>query len=281
MVQPSIDGASSSLRIEALDPLVLLRALPQPLHLLELAFGSQHYHFGLFERADESVRAAQDRLSHFAMQRIAGARSVLDIGCGLGGTSRLLARTGARVTAIDPCPDSIAFARQHDPTQRPVRFEACAFEQFDVASRRFEAAIAIEVLQHFPTLDTFLTRCAALVAPGGRLVVHDLAAAVDLDWRRAPFHRRGRLQQQARAAGFELLEQLDLTDGVLPTLDVFARGLATARPAAIELLATPVSGAPRPIEAELDEVLGYLGHLRSALALGDLRYEVTLFQRRA
>src|SRR5262245_39482475 len=36
--------------------------LPQPLHLLEFVTGSQHYHFGCFEKPDEAPREAQDRM---------------------------------------------------------------------------------------------------------------------------------------------------------------------------------------------------------------------------
>jgi cyclopropane fatty-acyl-phospholipid synthase-like methyltransferase len=259
--------------------LARLRRLPQPLHLLEFVVGSQHYHFGCFEHEEESLCAAQDRLAHLGAERLSGAVAVLDIGCGLGGTSRVLAELGRQVTALDPCPEAVAYARTCLPAngRAPVRFLAAGFEAFASApGAQFDGAIAIEVLQHFPVLARFFECCRARLRPGARLVVHDVACELEADWERVPFHRRGRLAGAAGAAGFEVEAQADLTRAILPTLPRLARAVEERRAELHAVFGTP--GAARPVEAELAQVLGHMRALQDALERGYLRYESTLLR---
>src|SRR5690606_14287766 len=191
----------------------LLRALGQPLHILKFAFRSGHYHFGLFARPDGGLAAAQERMAAAAVACITGATSVVDIGCGLGGTSMLLARTGADVVAIDPCADAVDYAR-HTARARgaSVRFAACTLQRFAAgAPTHFEAAVAIEVLQHFPALDEFFARCAEVLCPGGRLVVHDVCVDGEFDPAIVPYHARHRAAAAAQERGFTLESYADRT----------------------------------------------------------------------
>ncbi|WP_242103451.1 bifunctional 2-polyprenyl-6-hydroxyphenol methylase/3-demethylubiquinol 3-O-methyltransferase UbiG [Lysobacter sp. M2-1] len=101
---------------------------------------------------------------------------VLDVGCGAGLLSEALAKSGAQVTAIDLAPDLIKVAKLHrlesgvEVDYRLQSAEALAAE----APASFDAVTCMEMLEHVPDPGAILAGCAALLRPGGRLVVSTL-----------------------------------------------------------------------------------------------------------
>lgn len=87
---------------------------------------------------------------------------VLEVGCGQGALARALARDGHAVTAIDP-------QAPEGPLFRRVRLEELA------DPGPFDAVVASRSLHHVESLAPALDRIAALMAPGGVLVVNDFA----------------------------------------------------------------------------------------------------------
>jgi 2-polyprenyl-6-hydroxyphenyl methylase / 3-demethylubiquinone-9 3-methyltransferase len=98
--------------------------------------------------------------------------AVVDIGCGGGLICEPLRRMGARVTGIDPAMENVEAARRHaagqglDVTYRVARVEDLAAE-----ARTFDAVICLEVIEHVPDVGAFLKSCAALLRPGGLLLL--------------------------------------------------------------------------------------------------------------
>jgi SAM-dependent methyltransferase len=108
-----------------------------------------------------------------------GAR-VLDVGCGIGRWSRLLAARGALVRGVDLSPTMIAEARRRAAVQGVA--DCCRFAVADLAhlelGEQFDLVLGVTVLQHI--VDPVLFREAlsvmvAHLAPGGRMILLEAA----------------------------------------------------------------------------------------------------------
>ena len=96
---------------------------------------------------------------------------ILDIGCGAGLLCEPLTRLGAQVIGIDPSASNIAAARLHaDKGHLSIDYRCTSVEQMDVRER-FDIVLAMEVIEHVTDVGMFLNRCAAMLKPGGLMVV--------------------------------------------------------------------------------------------------------------
>ncbi len=113
----------------------------------------------------------------------AAGLDVLDVGCGGGFVSELLARDfGARVTGIDVSENCIAEARRHlgleenaDIADR-VTYAKSTVEDFAAANedKKFDVVLVSEVLEHVVNPSVLLRASASLVKDGGSLFMSTL-----------------------------------------------------------------------------------------------------------
>jgi 2-polyprenyl-6-hydroxyphenyl methylase/3-demethylubiquinone-9 3-methyltransferase len=100
----------------------------------------------------------------------AGLR-LLDIGCGGGLVSEPLARLGFAVTGIDAEAETLAIARRHaEASGIAVDYRQATAEDLAAAGERFDAVLALEVVEHVADPALFLTAAARLVAPNGAFI---------------------------------------------------------------------------------------------------------------
>jgi 2-polyprenyl-6-hydroxyphenyl methylase / 3-demethylubiquinone-9 3-methyltransferase len=98
--------------------------------------------------------------------------SVLDIGCGGGLICEPLARMGGHVTGLDPASENIEAARRHAAGQGlDISYRAARVEDLATEGGNFDAVVCLEVIEHVPDAGAFLKSCAALVRPGGLLLL--------------------------------------------------------------------------------------------------------------
>lgn len=135
-----------------------------------------HIHHGLWD-ADEPPSVAQqqliDRLAETAGLR--GGERVLDVGCGIGGTSIDLARRlGCRVTGVTLSPVQQAWASVTARWQgvgRRVRFLRRDAETISLPPASFDVVWSVECTEHFFDKPGFFRRAAGWLTPGGRVAI--------------------------------------------------------------------------------------------------------------
>jgi 2-polyprenyl-6-hydroxyphenyl methylase/3-demethylubiquinone-9 3-methyltransferase len=100
---------------------------------------------------------------------------VLDIGCGGGLLSEPMARLGARVTGVDAGAEAIGVARAHAAESGlAIDYRHGAAEQLAASGARFDAVLALEIVEHVADVDAFCGALSTLLRPGGTLVMSTL-----------------------------------------------------------------------------------------------------------
>lgn len=101
---------------------------------------------------------------------IRAGETILDLGCGNGWATRLLAKSapGTQAIGIDVAPQMIARAEElHSYTIR-ARYEVMPFENLDFADGHFDRAFSMEAIYYAVDLDKALAEVHRVLDSGGR-----------------------------------------------------------------------------------------------------------------
>jgi len=157
---------------------------------------------------------------------MAGMRT-LDLGAGLGGPARHVARlTGARIVGVDLTPTRVRLAarRAADDDLAPVEFLAADAMLLPFRDGAFDAAYSFEMVQHIPDKPALYREAARVLRPGGACAGTDWYHTDNLDaesyerWIEPICRLTGMpgltsladLRETLTAAGFRVLEAGDL-----------------------------------------------------------------------
>jgi len=255
-----------------------LKALPQPLHLYEFLTGSHHYHFGCFQDPGEPIVRAMDRLVFRFMPLLVPGGVTLDVGCGIGGTSSLLAGCGFPTVGIDPAGSSINFAKLTVNSRENPRFAKMNVQDLmqglSIEPGRFDNIVMIEALQHIPSLEELFLWCFSACRPGGVVVINDVVTIPALQWSKVPFHRRGAVRAAGEAAGLEVVEEQEITSAVIPTLDRLISLLEASQKQVVSFF----GGARAKVNDEISELIHQWEQLRTGFINRDLAYETVVLR---
>lgn len=101
--------------------------------------------------------------------------SILDIGCGGGLLSEPMARLGATVTGVDAGAEAIGVARAHAAESGlDIDYRCSSAEDLAASGARFDAVLALEIVEHVADVDAFCGALATLLRPGGMLAMSTL-----------------------------------------------------------------------------------------------------------
>jgi MPBQ/MSBQ methyltransferase len=146
-------------------------------------------------------------------QAAAAVRAVLDVGCGLGPASRMMARhyPAALVLGINISAVQLAHAATAAPST--ARFAAMDAARLAIAANSVDRIHAIEAAFHFNTRLDFLCEAHRVLRPGGKLVLSDILyrrrladVPKDNDWLDAVDYKA-----RCASAGFIIESFQDLT----------------------------------------------------------------------
>lgn len=106
----------------------------------------------------------EEQILPLAAEELAGAKHVLDVGCGDGQVSRLATRLGAEVIGIDPTWNCVSVAHSRGDAE----FARAAAAQLPFADQSFDAVVACLVFEHIRDVDAAIAEVARVLQLGGR-----------------------------------------------------------------------------------------------------------------
>ena len=100
-------------------------------------------------------------------------RNILEIGCGTGAFSRLLAKRAEKVIALDLSPQMIRLARENSKLYPNIDFIESDVMTYQLPDDHFDGIASLTTLHHLPMTD-ILKKIKKTLKPGGTLVCLDL-----------------------------------------------------------------------------------------------------------
>jgi ubiquinone/menaquinone biosynthesis C-methylase UbiE len=100
----------------------------------------------------------------------------LEIGCGTGEFTRLLAQRAESVVAVDLSPQMIRLAQLQSANYTNIEYITGDVMQLTLPGESYDCIVSIATLHHLPR-DQALLRMTGALKPGGVLIIHDLLAA--------------------------------------------------------------------------------------------------------
>jgi SAM-dependent methyltransferase len=189
-------------------------------------------------------------------------REVLEVGSGRGGGASCVASylRPRRVVGVDLSPRAVAFCRVGHA--RPgLSFETGNAKRLGFSSASFDAVLNVESLHCYGDLGAFFGEVRRVLRPGGHLIYADFRLRTGLDAWRA----------QLRGSGLQLVDERDLTPGVIAALDAddaWKRDLIQAR-------------IDRPLPATFGQFAGLRGSIvYDELRAGTVVYRAFVLQNR-
>jgi SAM-dependent methyltransferase len=258
--------------------------------------GSHAIHRGLWAPGVRNGREAAEHVNTLLAERIRAClpgppQTLLDLGCGVGGTMFSLARAfpEAQLHGVTISAQQVVIAQDlasRQGLQARCHFMAGDFEQLRL-DLRADAVIAVESFVHASRPERFLATCREMLAPGGVvLIVDDFLAQPFPDGPHAIRRTVDRFREGWRVPGLCTLE----------TLDAAVEGEGFARIDARDLSSLIRTGRPRDrlvaVVSPVVRLLGLARHpfwanvvggqaLNQAIREGWIRYRMLTLARRA
>ncbi|MFN9629616.1 MAG: methyltransferase domain-containing protein [Cyanobacteriota bacterium] len=150
--------------------------------LLERLWGDHVHlgHYGIPPRQRDFRQAKVDFVHELVrwsgLDQLPPGSKVLDVGCGIGGSARILAHDyGLDVLAISISEAQIARARALTPTSLASRCRFAVMDALDMAlaDEHFDAVWSVEASPHMPDKQRYVDELLRVLKPAGRLAIAD------------------------------------------------------------------------------------------------------------
>lgn len=228
--------------------------------------GVGYLHYGFFQEPGDGIAAAQERATEMLLSRLpAPPASILEAGIGLGTTLARLTRSGYDAAGITPDTSQIAMVRERFGDELQVH--CSPFETFD-NGRRYDAVVFQESSQYIAA-DALFARARELTS---FVLVADEFAVQPVETPGA-LHSYERFIAAAVANGFRVLEEVDVTQNAIPTIDYFLDRLPRYRDALVTNLGITVQ--------QVDDLIASGSNYRDLYRAGRYAYRILTLSSRA
>ncbi len=136
-------------------------------------------HYGYTDETTQSFADTLQRMNEVICNRanISATDTVLDAGCGVGGSCVYLAKVvGCHVTGVSLSARQIELAKRYANLERVsnlTHFEVADFLKLPFPDASFSVVWALESMFHTPDKRAFFAEMRRVLKPGGRLVIAD------------------------------------------------------------------------------------------------------------
>jgi SAM-dependent methyltransferase len=134
------------------------------------SFGDEWHRFSTFSPA-ELKKISDDYFDIVDESIINGQSTVLDVGCGSGRWSKVLAPKVKKVEAIDPS-EAVLIAAKMLKDDKNVRVSQASTDHIPFPDDSFDFVMSLGVLHHIPDTFDAIKKCVAKVRPGGHFLVY-------------------------------------------------------------------------------------------------------------
>jgi len=200
-------------------------------HVLKLyseTIQSPYLHYGFWDQPEsvdldkvtlQGIKDAQNRyIEHLASYIPENVKSILDVGCGIGGNADYLQKKGYLVEALSP--DEFQKSVIAEKFNGAMTFHHCKFEKFNPLDE-YDLILESESACYIK-IDTGFQKARKTLKSDGYLLVSDYFVYYRDETNSLHLkssHDKEKYLNSARANGFELIREFDQTENTMPTLD--------------------------------------------------------------
>lgn len=181
-------------------------------------------HYGYFEDPKkpatkiciDDIRQAQIRYAELILEQLnPKAKTVLDVGCGMGGLINMLFQKGMKTVGVTPDRAQVAYISQKYPDAKIIkaRFQKMPVDQY---SNHFDTVIHSESLQYMG-ITKAIENVLAVLKPGGRWIVVDYFRTGEAHEKSG--HYWSDFVKALDAHNLKIIHSHDITENIRPTLD--------------------------------------------------------------
>lgn len=178
-------------------------------------------HYGYWSNGEslnlDNLRIAQARYTEELIGHIPeGVKTVLDVGCGIGDNARAMADKGYGVTALSPDKNHKKYFDRADHSH--IKFYNQKFEDLRT-NEKFDLVLMSESQNYFDA-EVGFRQCRRFLNDGGHLLVCGMFRYDDSSAFKHVRNIESEFLEKAAGHKFELKRRIDITERVLPTLQL-------------------------------------------------------------
>lgn len=168
--------------------------------------------------ARENLYKAQERYTQKIIENIPKrVRSILDVGAGIGDNAKALSKTGFKIVALSPEPTQKEIFQEICKKDRNITFVLSKYEDFN-SNDKFDLILMSESSNYFPLKAGAKQSRHHLNQGGFVLTIGLFRKAHSQEY--SEWNVASDFEKEYKKNGFRILKKIDITDRVVPSMDL-------------------------------------------------------------